>query len=125
MKNSEKKKILLVDDDDGIVDAVKMILEDEGFDVTTIEDGNKVLKTVRVIKPDLVLLDLLLSGTDGREILKELKKNKVTATIPVIMISAHPTARDSAFESGADGFLAKPFDAIALVEMAKKYIHEI
>lgn len=112
------KKVLVVDDDESILDAISMILEDEGYLVEVIFKGDEVFEKVKVFQPDLILLDVLLSGRDGREICKALKKDPVSSSIPVILISAHPHAERSVDECGADGFLAKPFetqDLLAIV----------
>ena len=127
MKNQTKTqnrqlKILIVDDDEGILDAISLILEDEGYTIATVSDGNLVIKKVAGFKPDLILLDVLLSGTDGREISKKLKSDGETKHIPIIMISAHPGAKKTLKKYGANAFLSKPFGADDLLKMIKKYI---
>ena len=111
------KNILVVDDDPDILDALQFTLEDAGYAVVTslkgdyaenLRDGNGGL-------PDLIILDVLLSGKDGRLICRKLKSQDETRHIPIIMISAHPGARESVKEVGADDFLAKPFDVDALL----------
>ena len=111
------KNILVVDDDPDILDALQFTLEDAGYAVVTslkgdyaenLHDGNGGL-------PDLIILDVLLSGKDGRLICRKLKSQDETRHIPIIMISAHPGARESVKEVGADDFLAKPFDVDALL----------
>lgn len=111
------KNILVVDDDPDILDALQFTLEDAGYAVLTslkgdyaenLRDGNGGL-------PDLIILDVLLSGKDGRLICRKLKSQDETRHIPIIMISAHPGARESVKEVGADDFLAKPFDVDALL----------
>lgn len=122
MKQTKKaKKVLIVDDDAGILDAISLILDDRGYTTSAIADGDKVFKEVTVFKPDIVLLDVLLSGSDGREICRELKDNPQTESIPVVMISAHPTAKLSIKQYGADEFLAKPFEAAELLKVIEKY----
>lgn len=115
------KKVLIVDDDKGILDAISLILEDEGYTPSSISDGNKVLKKLQQFKPDIILLDVLLSGSDGRDICKQLKSDPQTKNIPVVMISAHPTAKLSIKQYGADGFLAKPFEAAELLKAIEKH----
>jgi DNA-binding response OmpR family regulator len=118
-----KKKVLIVDDDAGILDAISLILEDAGYNVLSISDGTMVFKKLEQFKPDMILLDVLLSGSDGRIICKELKDNPETKIIPIVMISAHPTAKLSIKDYGADGFLAKPFEAVELLTNVKRYTH--
>ena len=72
--------------------------------------------------PDLILLDLLLSGKDGREIVKYLKSQEETRHIPVIMLSAHPSAEETARLAGADDFVAKPFDIVVLLTRIAQYL---
>lgn len=116
------KKVLIVDDDEGILDAISLILEDEGYTVKTSSDGDSTFRVVKKLHPNIILLDVLLSGSDGREICKILKNNTETKDIPVVMISAHPTAKKSIREYGADAFLAKPFEASELLTTVTKYI---
>ena len=107
---SKQKKILIVDDEPDILEFLQVILEEEGYVVLITEKGEFLEKLCNEGLPDLILLDMLLSGKDGREIVKQLKHQEDTKHIPVIMLSAHPTARQTALEAGADDFIAKPFD---------------
>lgn len=100
---------MIADDDPGIVDAVEMLLEFEGYEVTSTVDGLTVLEMKEDL-PDLLLLDIWMSGEDGRDICKKFKEDKLTRNIPVIMISASHDVRESAMIAGANDFLAKPFD---------------
>ncbi|MGF7072865.1 response regulator [Mucilaginibacter sp. 3215] len=117
--DTKNKKIMIADDDPGIVDAMEMLLEFEGYEVTSTVDGTTVLDMKDEL-PDLLLLDIWMSGEDGRDICKKLKQDKLTKDIPVIMISASRDIRDSAMMAGADDFLAKPFD---MNELLKKVAH--
>lgn len=104
------KKVLVVDDDESILDAIALILEEEGYLVETTLKGEEIYEIIKTFQPDLILIDVLLSGRDGRDICKIIKKDPLMKRIPVILISAHPHAEKSVSECGADGFLAKPFD---------------
>src|SRR5271157_4587158 len=115
------KKILIVDDERDILECLTMILEEEGYSVVSTVNGEYLEKLPMDDLPDLILLDMLLSGKDGRELVKYLKTQKETRRIPVIMISAHPTATASALEAGADLFLAKPFDFSHLLDSVEKF----
>ena len=106
---------MIADDDPGIVDAVEMLLEFEGYEVSSTVDGNTVLDMKHKL-PDLLLLDIWMSGEDGRDICKKLKTTPATKNIPVIMISASRDIKQSAIDSGADDFLAKPFEMMELLE---------
>lgn len=117
-------KILIIDDDEGIVDALSLILKDEGFTVGTSLKGTEAIKKVKAYKPKVILLDMLLSGKDGRDICKQLKTDPRIMKIPVIMISAHPTASQEAMKAGADAFLAKPFDTADLIKQIKVFLEK-
>jgi DNA-binding response OmpR family regulator len=116
------KKVLIVDDDESILEALKIAIETEGYSVEIQSSGENVVTHASTYCPNLILLDFLLSGMDGSTILQELKNNKDTDKIPVIMISAHPHAGKSASDAGADGFLPKPFDLEELLSVVAKYI---
>ncbi len=103
------KKILVVDDDTGILLAVQMLLEDEGYAVIVSDKGDMIEQVVQENHPDLLLLDMLLSGKDGREITRHLKSQTTTCSIPIILFSAHPSLYREASAAGADDYLAKPF----------------
>jgi CheY-like chemotaxis protein len=119
-----RTRVLVVDDDPDILDAVRFTLEDEGYAVTTTEKGEYAenLHDGNGGLPDVILLDILLSGKDGRTICRHLKSRADTKHIPIIMISAHPDARESASAVGADAFLAKPWDIDALIAMVRRFV---
>lgn len=115
------KKVLVIDDDSSILEAISLILEDAGYAVATSIKGEETYTKVSDFEPDVIILDVLMSGSDGRIICKRLKATDETKHIPIIMISAHPSAKDSVMECGADSFLPKPFEVKALLSMIKKY----
>lgn len=115
------KKILVVDDDESIIEVIQLVLESEGYHVQTSMDSN-LLPLFKKGEPDLILLDVLLSGADGRDICKQLKGNPKTAHIPVIVLSAHSDADKIADDGGADDFLEKPFDVDALIAIVEKHL---
>ncbi|SFS74219.1 response regulator transcription factor [Mucilaginibacter polytrichastri] len=110
------KKILIADDDPGIVDAVEMMLNFYGYDVSSTYDGRDALKLSGEELPDLFLLDIWMSGVDGRDICRQLKGNEHTRNIPVLMISASNDIDASARHAGADDFMTKPFDMQQLID---------
>jgi DNA-binding response OmpR family regulator len=103
------KRVMIADDDKAIVDAVQAMLEFGGYEVSFTYNGATILDMQENF-PDLILLDIWMSGTDGRDVCKALKQRSATRTIPVIMISASPDLEISAKDAGADDFLEKPFD---------------
>lgn len=118
------KTILVIDDDPYILDAIMFTLEDEGYTVVTSQHGKDAEKLMKKngTLPDLVIMDVLLSGKDGRVICRKLKNSPVTGHIPVIMISAKPDTDKSIHEAGADEFLAKPFEIDDLLSLVSKHL---
>ena len=109
---------MIADDDPGIVDAIELLLEFEGYQVSKTIDGSTVLD-MKMELPDLLLLDIWMSGEDGRDICKKLKQSELTKNIPVIMVSASKDIKESALAAGADDFLAKPFEINDLLTKIK------
>jgi DNA-binding response OmpR family regulator len=109
-------KILVVDDDSDILSVMETLLTMKGFEVKGIANGGYIFPVIGTFKPDIILLDVLISGQDGRTICKKLKSNNETRLIPVIMFSAHPGAAAAIAEYGADDFIAKPFDVSNLLQ---------
>jgi CheY-like chemotaxis protein len=116
-----KGKILVADDDAGIVDALQMVLEDADYEVQTTMDGHAVRRVTDEL-PDVILLDIWMSGDDGRDICRFLKSQQRTMNIPIIMISATSDLAQSAKAAGADDFLPKPFHMEHLLEKVEKHI---
>ena len=119
---STQKKILVVDDEPDILEFLRIIFEEAGFIAVTTDKGDYQEKLDSGTLPDIVLLDMLLSGKDGRHIVKQLKSDKRTKHIPVIMFSAHPSAEKTALEAGADDFVEKPFDIDVLLQRVERLI---
>jgi DNA-binding response OmpR family regulator len=117
------KKIMIADDDPGIVDAVEIILDFEGYQVSSTVNGATIL-AMQNEYPDLLLLDIWMSGFDGRDICRVLKQKQDTRGIPIIMISASRDIERSAYEAGADDFLAKPFEIDDLLGKIKKHLKD-
>ena len=114
----EKPTILVVDDDPSIRRLVQLYLEKDGFEVRLSDRGDDALADFRRNPPDLMLLDVMLPGLDGWQVLKAVRK---TSTIPIIML----TARDETFdkvlglELGADDYITKPFDGKEMIARVK------
>lgn len=121
---SHPKIILLVDDDQDILLVLRELLEEEGYAVQATNNGAEVEPLLRQGLPDLILLDMLMAGTDGREIAKRLKGEATTAAIPLLMISAHPNAEQEARAAGADGLVAKPFEIDMLLARVARALGE-
>ena len=118
------KKILIVDDEKDIIDLLKFNLKNEGYDTLTARDGEQALKTAREDQPDLVILDIMLPGKDGWEVLKELRKSPKTQNIPVIYLTAKDSEIDEVvgLELGADDYIVKPIGIRKLLARVKKVL---
>ncbi len=120
------RRILAVDDDKDILEVLQYILEESGYDVEVLSDGYNLINKIREYHPDLVLLDVMLGGLDGRELCKHLKAAKETKNLPVIMISAsHEVSSNSLqHDGGPDDFIAKPFDIDVLLQSVKRQLNQ-
>lgn len=118
-----QKTILVVDDEPDIVLSIAAILEDAGYAVKTVGRSDTLAQRLREDgQPDLILLDMLLSGRHGSDIARELKQHPTTRNIPILMLSAHPDAEQEARTAGANGFIAKPFDLDDLLAKVASYV---
>lgn len=115
---AEKQRILIVDDDENIAELVSLYLLKECFDTHIVHDGEAALEAVKNYQPNLVLLDVMLPGIDGYEVLREMRK---TSELPVIMLSAKGEVFDKVLglELGADDYIMKPFDSKEMVARVK------
>src|SRR5690554_3003276 len=104
------KKILVVDDDAGISEMLKTLLEFSGYNVAVTQNAASTQTEVESGSVDLVVLDMLISGIDGTEVCSELRQNEKTSNVPILMMSAHQEAGSKCLEAGADDFIAKPFE---------------
>ncbi len=119
---SKQKKILVVDDEPDIVEFVQVILEEEGYAVAIADKCECLEKLQDDGLPDLILLDMLLSGKDGRKIVEFLKSQEETKHTPIIMFSAYPSAEEAAQKAGAEDFIAKPFSIDVLLSKIAHYL---
>jgi DNA-binding response OmpR family regulator len=108
----KKKKIIIVDDDRETREMLKMALELEGYEVSQAANGLRLISTLHVDRPDLILLDVMMSWIDGFELCRAVKKNEEFNSIPVIFISAKKTASDirTGLAAGAADYFSKPID---------------
>src|SRR5438045_734916 len=121
-KNPQKnKKILLIEDDLSNTEIIRLILTEQQYDVLSLSNNISV-EIIKEFSPDLILLDLLLSGISGKVICKQLKADQLLSSTPVILISAVLNLEVITIEVGADDFLAKPFDIYDLISKVKKFL---
>lgn len=116
-------KILVVDDDPKALELIEAMLVPAGYYVTTLADSTKMIETVQKVKPDLILLDVMMPYEDGYTILNKLKKGQNRSNIPVIMVTA--LADDSnkviAAIDGASAYITKPIDRDVLLETVARF----
>jgi CheY-like chemotaxis protein len=118
-------KILLIDDDPDIRTVMGVMLKKEGYEVETASGREEALKKLEQEKPALILLDVLLSGSDGRELCREIKAQNATKHIPIIMFSGHPGAAQQFETYGANDFISKPFNTETLLQKLSQQIGEV
>lgn len=116
-------KILIVDDDIDLLDNMRGILSSNGYEVMGISDASELFKVITYFQPDVIILDILLAGYDGRELCRQIKNNNNINHIPVLMFSAHPDAEAFIFAAGAEEFLKKPFNKSELLEKIEKLLN--
>ncbi|HEX8314005.1 MAG TPA: response regulator [Flavisolibacter sp.] len=118
-------KILLIDDDPDIRTVMGLMLKKEGYEVVTASRREEALEKLVQEQPALILLDVLLSGADGRELCRAIKADEKTKHIPIIMFSGHPGAAQQFETYGADDFIAKPISTEALLQKLSRQIGEL
>ncbi|MEY4697780.1 MAG: hypothetical protein RIT14_2208 [Pseudomonadota bacterium] len=103
--------VLLIEDEPNIAEAIRFILSRDGCEVSTLNDGSGAVAAVQDMAPDLVILDLMLPGQSGLEILEALRADPQTAALPVMMLTAKGQGRDreAAERAGVSCFMTKPF----------------
>jgi DNA-binding response OmpR family regulator len=111
------KRILIVEDDPSVLRATSYILEKEGYEVLTAQNGLEGLKKAKDSNPDLLILDVMLPGIDGFEICHSLRGEPETADLPILMFSAKGQEADKAtgLKVGANFYLTKPVDRVVLL----------
>lgn len=111
------RTVLVVDDDPSVRTLLEMVLEVEGFEVRCAPDGVAALEMIAAARPDVVLVDVMMPGLDGRALTRQLRTDPATADLPVVICSALADDADQwdAWASGANSFVAKPFDVTRLV----------
>jgi DNA-binding response OmpR family regulator len=117
--SDKQKKIVIVEDEPSLVFTLQDTLESEGYDVTVVQEGDKAIETVKDVEPDLMLLDIMLPGTSGYDICKEVRELKYT--FPIIMLTARDQEIDkvAGLNIGADDYMTKPFGVKELLARIK------
>ena len=123
---ANKKKIVCADDEPFILSALQDTLSDE-YAVFSASNGKDAIKEVEKVTPDLIILDVMMPEMDGLEACKQLKKDKATASIPVILLTAKGQITDieKGFKSGADAYVVKPFSPARLIEKVEEIFEKV
>jgi len=115
--------IMIVEDHPTMREAMRLVLENEGFDIREVADGSAALVMARERPPDLLFLDLNIPGTAGADVLKQLKSDPTTADVRVIIVTATgEEGRDFVLSLGADEYFTKPFSPLALLRTVEKVL---
>lgn len=124
-------KILIVDDDSALTEVLEELFNQIGYRTKAVNCVDNIIKLILEFQPDLILLDYLLPFVNGGELCSQIKRNKSTSHLPVIIFSAYPKVLLSLGDYGCDAFIAKPFDLDSLIfhiekclEHQKLYLHD-
>ncbi len=110
------KHILIIDDNKDLLTMLTAMLKTKGYIISVSETAENIIPLIKETRPDVILMDMLLSGSDGREICRQVKADESIASIPLMMLSAYPQAITDCLEAGADAFVEKPFDMKVLLD---------
>jgi two-component system response regulator VicR len=120
-----KKKIMVVDDEPDTVDLVKLVLETEGYEIMVAYGGQEALDMIKVDRPDLVLLDIMMPQMDGWAVRKKIVENEETKDIPVVMLTAKAQPIDKMIGLhvvGVTDYITKPFGRKELIDSVKRIV---
>ena len=118
-----KKNIMVVDDEENIVELVKAIMENEGYDVITASDGKECLEKLKSAKPDLILLDMMMPGMSGREVCERIRADPKTKNLKVAFLTVakfSEAGKDVLNKMKVADYINKPFDNDDLIARVKK-----
>jgi CheY-like chemotaxis protein len=121
MEPMSRPRVLLADDDPRVLSVVSRYLSLEGYEMSTVADGEAAVAKATTEQPDLIILDIMMPGIDGIEACRRIRANAATAQTPVLMFSALSEEAEAARLAGADGMLPKPFNLPALAEAVKTF----
>lgn len=119
------KTVLLIEDEQNIIEAISFILSRDGWTVKTHANGQTALDAVRAGHPDVVILDVMLPGKSGFDILQEIRADVALADVPVLMLSARGQAKDleMAERAGANQYMTKPFSNAEVLDAVRALVH--
>jgi DNA-binding response OmpR family regulator len=119
-----QKKVLLIEDETNIIEAVSFILTREGWDVKTHSNGHDAVDAVRARQPDLVILDVMLPGKNGFDILQDIRADAQFSALPVLMLTARGQSKDRemAERFGVSRFMTKPFSNAEVLSAVRELV---
>lgn len=119
-----KKKILVVEDEQALLTLQSMLLSIEGYTVEGVMNGQTALDVVETMKPDLILLDIMLPEVDGFQVCRQLKSNEATRHIPIIILTAKKSKEDLIMgeQAGAEMYITKPYKTSMVIEAIKSLL---
>jgi DNA-binding response OmpR family regulator len=118
-----KKRILILDDDPDILDILSFLLTEVGYEIQALDCGDTIFDDIKAFEPNLILMDVMLAGLDGRSICKNIKENQLTRFLPVILISGtHDLALSLHLPGAPNDFIGKPFDIDHLLGRIEKQL---
>ncbi|MDQ1095923.1 MULTISPECIES: response regulator [Chryseobacterium] len=112
----EAKKIMVCDDDQGVLDVIEMMLDSSGYTAFTEINSTNLISEIKKNQPDLILLDLWMPVLSGDQVVRAIRADQNISHLPVIILSASRDGDDIAMDAGADAFLSKPFDMDELID---------
>jgi twitching motility two-component system response regulator PilG len=117
--NMPSKKILIVEDEESLLKLESILLSSKGYSVVGVMDGKAALEEVKINRPDLVVLDIMLPEMDGFEVCRRIKENPATSSIPIVMLTAKKSSNDveRGKQSGAEAYITKPFKSAKVIEV--------
>ena len=118
------KRVLLIEDEPNIIEAISFILSRDGYTVHTHEDGTTAMDKIRATPPDMIILDVMLPGRSGFDVLKDLRSDASVGDLPVLMLTARGQTkdRDLAMRLGASEYMTKPFSNAAVRDYVRAAI---
>jgi DNA-binding response OmpR family regulator len=118
-----KKKVLILDDNTDILEILTILLIEVGYEIKCLAAADRIFEEIKEFKPDLILLDVMLTNMDGLAICKDIKENILTSFLPVILMSGKQDLADYLhIEGGPDDYLAKPFDIDILLSKVEEHL---
>lgn len=118
---------MIVDDEPDTVELVSLVLESEGYEVIPVYNGRDALNMLKDVKPDLILLDIMMPDVDGWNVYQSIRSNEETKDLPVVMLTAKAQSIDKMIGLhvvGVDGYITKPFGHRELTDGVKKHLKE-